>query len=562
MTALDNLAIRVKVPLSFALVLAIVVALGILAIERLSAVNDTAETLGQRWLPSTAETGKLLTAIYSFRLREARVLIVAAEGGDAERARSELTDGTERIAKARTALGHLVNPETAQLLVQFDREWAAYGALSQRMVDLVRAKDVKAAATLFNEASREGFGRAIKLLNDAADITVRDGRQAAEHGVAVYASTRTTVFAALAVAAVCCGGLGWLLVVGVSTPVQRITAAMRQLAGHELTASIPGLGRRDEIGAMAAAVQVFKDNMLETERLAEAQRAHNAEREQRVARIEAANSNFDRSAGDALDIVGAAADKLRATSRAMSDNADQASKQAGAVATAADEASTNVQTVAAATEQLTATIDEISRRVAESSEIARQAVQEAAQTTAAMANLAEAAQKIGEVVRLINDIASQTNLLALNATIEAARAGEAGKGFAVVAGEVKSLASQTARATEDISEQVAAMQSTTRAAAAAIDRIDGTIGRMNEISTTIASAIEQQGAATREIARNVQQAARGTAEVASNVTGLNRIVDATGGAAIDVLGASDALGAQTEVLRTRVGAFLADVRQA
>jgi methyl-accepting chemotaxis protein len=253
--------------------------------------------------------------------------------------------------------------------------------------------------------------------------------------------------------------------------------------------------------------------------------------------------------------------ELRNTSGGMSNNADLASKQAGAVAAASDNASENVQTVAAAAEELSSSIQEITRQVTQSSAIAGQAVTEAGETMATMRSLSEAAQKIGEVVRLIKDIAARTNLLALNATIEAARAGEAGKGFTVVASEVKNLATQTARATEEIAAQVASMQETAGNAAGAIDRIDKTIGRMNEISTSIAAAMEEQGAATQEIARNVQQAARGTSEVSSNITGLNQVVEDTGAAAVDVLTAADRLNEQAKTLRERVATFLSEVRR-
>ena len=564
MNMLNNLAIRTKIPLGFAAVLAIVVVLGLLSIDRLSAVNGNAEEIRNDWLPSTGQMSKLLTSIYSFRLREARYLLVAADGGDIDKAQADIAAGTDRIAKARATYAPLVSVGTDEerLIKQFDQEWIGYTAQSAKMLDLAKAHDAKGATALFNGASRESFDRAIKPLNDDADFNVQEGKKAADRGAAIYGSTKWIVVLALIFAAVLCAVLGWWLVTGVSTPIQRMTDAMKRLAGHDLATEITGLGRKDEIGAMATAVQVFKDSMVKAEQLAREQQQDHAQKEQRAARIEAINATFDRQASEALNFLASAATELRATAGGMSDNADLASKQAGAVAAAADEASSNVQTVAAATEQLSSSIQEIARQVVQSSTIAGQAVQEAAATGGTMQTLSEAAQKIGEVVRLINDIAGQTNLLALNATIEAARAGEAGKGFAVVASEVKNLATQTARATEDISAQVAAMQSSTSNAVAAIERIDATIGRMNEISTSIAAAMEQQGAATQEIARNVQEAARGTTEVSSNITGLNQSVEETGAASVQVLGAADELGQQAEQLRARVGTFLADIRGA
>ena len=564
MDMLNNLAIRVKIPLGFAMVLVIVLVLGLVSISRLGAVNDNAEDVRNNWLPSTGQMSKLLTSIYSYRLREARYLLVAADGGDLDKAAADIAAGTDRIAKVRAAYQALVVPgtEDERLLKQFDQEWAVYGPLTTKMLALAKSHDAKGATAFFNADSRESFDRAIKALNDDADFNVQEGKKAADRGAGIYGSTKWIVVLAMIFAAILCAILGWWLVSGVSTPIQRITDAMKRLAGHDLSTDIVGLGRKDEIGAMASAVQIFKDSMITADRLAEEQRHEQEAKERRAARIEAINAEFDKSASEALNYLASAATELRATAGGMSNNADLASKQAGAVAAASEEASTNVQTVAAATEELSSSIQEISRQVVQSSTIAGQAVQEAAQTGGTMRTLSEAAQKIGEVVRLINDIAGQTNLLALNATIEAARAGEAGKGFAVVASEVKNLATQTARATEDISAQVAAMQSSTGAAVAAIERIDATIGRMNEISTSIAAAMEQQGAATQEIARNVQEAARGTTEVSSNISGLNQIVEETGAASVEVLSASDELGQQAEQLRARVGTFLSDIRSA
>jgi len=564
MNMLNNLAIRVKIPLGFAVVLAIVVILGLLSITRLSAVNDNAEEIRNDWLPSTGQMSKLLTSIYSFRLRESRYMLVAADGGDLDKAMADIAAGTDRIAKARATYAPLISAGTDEerLIKQFDQEWAGYGQITRKMLDLAKAHDAKGATALFNGASRESFDRAIKALNDDADFNVLEGKKAADRGAAIYDSTKWVVILALIFAAALCAILGGWLVASVSTPIQRMTDAMKRLAGHDLSTEITGLGRKDEIGAMATAVQVFKDSMVKAEHLAEAQQLDHAQKQLRATRIEAINATFDQQASEALNFLASAATELRATAGGMSDNADLASKQAGAVAAASEEASSNVQTVAAATEQLSSSIQEIARQVVQSSTIAGQAVQEAAATGGTMQTLSEAAQKIGEVVRLINDIAGQTNLLALNATIEAARAGEAGKGFAVVASEVKNLATQTARATEDISAQVAAMQSSTGNAVAAIERIDATIGRMNEISTSIAAAMEQQGAATQEIARNVQEAARGTTEVSSNITGLNQSVEETGAASVQVLTAADELGQQAEQLRARVGTFLADIRSA
>jgi methyl-accepting chemotaxis protein len=292
------------------------------------------------------------------------------------------------------------------------------------------------------------------------------------------------------------------------------------------------------------------------------QEAMITEREKRTNRVAEITNAFDQQATEIVNSFGSAAKQLQATAQSMSATAEETSRQSMAVAAASEQAATNVQTVASAAEELSASVNEINRQVAESTEITKKANAEAERTNATVQSLAAAAQKIGEVVSLINDIASQTNLLALNATIEAARAGEAGKGFAVVASEVKSLANQTAKATEDISAQVSEMQAVTQDAVGAIKTIGETITEINAISDLIATAVTEQGNATREIAQNTQQAASGTQEVNSNISGVTQASAETGAAAQQVLGAAGTMQKQTDTLRTVVEKFLSDVKAA
>jgi methyl-accepting chemotaxis protein len=373
---------------------------------------------------------------------------------------------------------------------------------------------------------------------------------------ALWLAAQVLLIAALVVAA------ATLIARGIARPVVAMTSAMTSLAQGNVGAAVPALDRGDEVGNMAKAVEIFKQNTIRARDLAIEQQAEQAKKEQRQIEIAGFIATFESGVRSSLDGLAVAATGMRTTSQDLSVTAKQTSTQATTVAMAAEQASSNVQTVASAAEELSSSVTEIGRQVTESTKIAGQAVDEAGRTNTTVQGLAAAAQKIGDVVKLINDIAGQTNLLALNATIEAARAGEAGKGFAVVASEVKSLAGQTAKATEEIAAQIAAMQSATGAAVHAIGNIAGTISSINEIATTIASAVEEQGAATQEIARNVQQASAGTAEVSSNIVSVTNAANDTGTAATQVLGAAGELSKQSEALRGQVDTFLDQIRAA
>ncbi len=344
--------------------------------------------------------------------------------------------------------------------------------------------------------------------------------------------------------------------------IRELQRAMQLLSAGDLDTEIVRSRQNDEIGAMKETLTVFRDSMIEARSLASEQDKDRVVKAERAAQMEAKIAEFEGTVRSALDNLAQSANSMQSTAQSMSTTADQSNALVNAVASAAEETSVNVQTVSSGTEQLSSSIEEISKQVVTSAAIAKKAVEEAGATDATVQSLADSASRISVVVDLIQTIASQTNLLALNATIEAARAGEAGRGFAVVASEVKSLASQTAKATEEIRTQIASMQQVTTSAVGAIQGIGRIIGEIDNVTTTIAAAVEEQGAATREIARNIQHAAGGTSEVSSNIVGVSTASAEAGAAATEVLSASDALRREADMLRGEIDAFLNNMRAA
>jgi methyl-accepting chemotaxis protein len=367
----------------------------------------------------------------------------------------------------------------------------------------------------------------------------------------------------LAVGVALAAAIGLFTMRSIVPPIRRMTEAMGRLASGNMKVEVPGVGRHDEIGEMAGAVQVFKDNMIEAERL----RAAQAESEKRAAAqrktemVKLADA-FESAVGGIVQAVSSASTQLEAAAGTLTQTAEGTQERSTTVAAASEEASTNVQSVASASEELASSVSEISRQVQESAKIAGEAVTQAHETDARIGDLSQAAGRIGDVVKLITAIAEQTNLLALNATIEAARAGDAGRGFAVVAQEVKALAAQTAKATDEIGTQIAGMQTATSESVAAIKAIGATIARVSEIASAIAAAVEEQGAATQEISRNVQQAASGTSQVAANIGEVSRGASETGSASSQVLASAQSLSSDSKRLKLEVDRFLTNVRAA
>jgi methyl-accepting chemotaxis protein len=459
-----------------------------------------------------------------------------------------LAKSIEQLDKVAGASFQEELAEVKTLMPQYEEAFKEGAALDGEIEHLVHAEIAEASEEILADAEK------IKVATEA-----EEHRLAEEIEVIVVTSEWLSV--AFGIAGFVLGiAIAWVIGRGISKPISAMADVMRRLSDGERDIAVVGTERKDEVGHMAVALQVFKDNMIAAERMRAEQQVEQDRQIERAKRMSEEVARFDKVIAEVVGAVSSAATELQGTAQSLAATAEETSQQSNTVAAAAEEMTQNVQTVASATEELSASIHEISSQVSESTRIVGQAVTQADETNGRVKTLAEAAHKIGEVVTLINDIAGQTNLLALNATIEAARAGEAGKGFAVVASEVKALATQTARATEEIATQVRAIQDSTASSAEAIDSISKTINRVNEISTTIASAVEEQGAATQEISRNVQEAATGTSEVTTNVIGVTQASQQTSAASTQVLSAANELSRYGESLRTEVETFLHTVR--
>ncbi len=493
------------------------------------------------------------------KLMGARVSAYRFLGEPSQKLEEETKARIEDLLKSTNALvGALPKAESQKLAQETVALAGSYRDGFAEVGDLVMQND-----QLFNKTMVASGTEITKLANEAMQNqqeNLNAMMQTADEQFETTINMALTISAfALALGAL----FAWLIASGITRPVSAMTQAMTTLADGNTAVEIPARDNRDEIGFMAKAVQVFKDNAIEKTRL----EAEQIEREQQVAEEKRATmqkmaSDFEASVGVVVNQVSSAATEMQSSSEAMSATAEETTRQASAVAAASEQASANVQTVASAAEELSSSIDEISRQVTQASQIAGAAVREAEATNVKVQGLATAANKIGEVVALITDIAEQTNLLALNATIEAARAGDAGKGFAVVASEVKNLANQTAKATDEIGAQISGIQSATQEAVSAIESITKTISKINEVNSGVASAVEEQGAATQEIARNVEQAAAGTQEVSANIGGVSQAANDTGAAATQIQSTAADLSRQSETLRAEVDKFLSNVRAA
>jgi methyl-accepting chemotaxis protein len=421
-----------------------------------------------------------------------------------------------------------------------------------KSVELLKSQCGPLAAAVLNEQTKV-VDDLVAYARTAATIVSAEARSGIRLAVVLV-----TLGLALSLAAAM-----WICIRGLSRPIANLKAAMERLAAADLQVNVPEVGRRDEIGQMARAVEVFKTSGIEVEKL----KAQQAETEghaakQRKQDMERLATAFEDSIGEIIHNVSSAATSMESSANSLTITAEKTAELSSVVASAANTASSNVKSVAGSAEEMASTVQEISSRVRESAGIAGQAATQAEQMNGGVTRLSEAAKRIGDVINMISTIAAQTNLLALNAAIEAARAGEAGRGFAVVAAEVKSLAEQTTKATGEVSQQISSIQQATEESVSAIKEITETINRVSEISSTVAVAVEEQGAATRQIAVKVQRASEGTSTVAANISDVERGAAETGSASAEMLSAAQSLSAQSQRLKREVGTFLTTVRAA
>ena len=557
--------IKAALTIAFGTLALICAGQGGLSILKLAGIRQSVTEVATNWLPSVIVVNEIKAAAAEVRIKQLRMLIVPETNAQLADNEAQLAASHATLAAARKAYEPMIStPEERALYDSFAGAWSRFERADGEMRRLIGSGQRASALALI------GSPDTVNLYNEIRELLTRDvalneggARRDADAAMANTASATQTAYVAVSLALAAALAAAAFGLLRISRPIQAMTEAMSSLAGGDAETEIPSLRRRDEIGAMASAVQVFKDSLIRSRQLeAETAQARLAAEEQRHAGMIQMADGFEAAVGGIIGLVSASATELQATAQTMTATATQTASQSTTVAAAAEEAASNVSTVAAAAEELGSSVAEIGRQVDSSATLAQRAVSEADQTGALVQELSGAVARIGDVVGLISTIAGQTNLLALNATIEAARAGEAGRGFAVVASEVKELATQTAKATDEISGQIARIQASTGQAVTAIDSITGRIREISGVATSIAAAVEEQGAATQEIVRNVSQAASGTGAVTSNIAGVAGAAEETGAAASQVLGAASELSRQSEHLAAEVARFLDTVRAA
>jgi methyl-accepting chemotaxis protein len=559
---LKNMTIRARIIAAFALILAGTIGLGLFSVMRLGAVNAVTNDLSSNWLPTANVLGDLSQNFEQLRARQGQALL--APEGDRHTWLKRIDDSQAIIdANLKTYEPMVTDGKEQELATAIKTHMATYQTKSDELDEIARRGDMATAAPLYINEMQVLANDVRNAIRADRKFQLDQGNLAAADGIKLGKDATTLIYVALALTSAFCVVVGWVMINGISKPISFMSEIMKKLAAGDTHVKTPNLGEPNEIGDMAASVEVFKEGLIRNRALeADATRAREDAEASRKKTMNELADQFESAVGGIVQMVSSAATEMQATATQLTSTAQETSAQAVAVSAAAEEAGTNVTSVAGSAEELGASVNEISRQVQHSLEKAREAVSEADKTAGIVNELVQAAESINGIVEMITGIASQTNLLALNATIESARAGEAGKGFAVVASEVKQLAGQTSKATSDISAHISSIQSTTQRAVEAITGISATIRDINDSSATISAAVEQQGAATSEIVQAVNQASMGTSDVTSTIVGVARQAEETGAGASQVLSASSELARQAETLRIEVQNFIQRVRAA
>ncbi|MEN3162349.1 methyl-accepting chemotaxis protein [Tistrella mobilis] len=553
------LSIGKKLILAFATLTAVIVLTGVFGFSQLATLEHASFELRDNRIPSLKVIAEASNVIQNHRIAVSRLVIddnPANRSGHLEQIQRQV-DAFAAAAKAYQPL--IADDIEARMVKQIGAARERYLEATTRLIRAVQAGNVSQVTALYLGESAAAREAVVTELDRLRQMNVEKSAEAGARSRAAYESALTVLAIAMAVGLVIAVAATLVMTRSVSAPVRKMTEAMRRLADKDTGVEIPGADRGDEIGAMAKAVETFRDGMVRADRLAAEQERNRAAEEGRRRRREELAEGFVSRMTAIVTTLSGASEQVRGSAEGLARTADDQSARSTTVAAAAEEASANVQTVATASEELAASIREVGARTAETADVTRAAVRQAEATDGTVQELSASARKIGDVIELIQQIAEQTNLLALNATIEAARAGEAGKGFAVVASEVKNLATQTARATEEIQAQINAMTGATGRTVDAIREISGTITRVGALTTAVASAVEQQVAATAEIARNTQQASSGTSEVLESIAGIASAAGLTGRSAEEMSGASRALAGKTRELKDVVDRYVDEV---